>query len=255
MTPVVIGRHLRTLRHRKRMRQVDLARKTEISQSTISRVERGDLGVVSAATLGRIFDAVEAELIVSVRWRGGELDRLADRAHARLVELVTQRLTRLGWQVFPEVTFSHFGERGSIDVLAWDPVERAVVIGEVKSEIAGVEETLRRHDAKVRLATVIVRERFGVAPRTISKLLILPESATARRRIAEHASTFERAYPDRGAVVRDRLAARNEAIAGILYEEVGPEARLQGRRRVRVAPEPTANLALTANVAPTATAA
>ena len=215
------------------MRQADLSARAGISQSAVSRIERGDLGVVSVATLGRVFDAVEAELLLSVRWRGGELDRLADRVHARLVELVTQRLARLGWQVFPEVTFSHFGERGSIDVLAWDPVERAVVIGEIKSEVNAVEETLRRHDVKVRLATVIVRERFGVAPRTISKLLVLPDSSTARRRVAEHASTFARAYPDRGAVVRARLATRNGAFAGILFEQVGAEARPAGRRRIR----------------------
>ena len=96
------------------------------------------------------------------------------------------------------MSYSHFGERGSIDILGWDPLVRSVVIGEVKGEIAGIEETIRRHDAKTRLATEIVRERFGVAPRIVSKLLVLPDSATARRRIAEHRVTFDRAYPDRG---------------------------------------------------------
>ncbi|HEY4190087.1 MAG TPA: hypothetical protein VGM28_06685, partial [Candidatus Limnocylindrales bacterium] len=57
-----------------------------------------------------------------------------------------------------------YGERGSIDILAWHAATRTLLIVEVKTEIASAEEMLRRHDAKVRLGPAIGRERFGIAP-------------------------------------------------------------------------------------------
>jgi transcriptional regulator with XRE-family HTH domain len=233
MTPVAIGRHLRALRHRERLRQCDLGRRVRITQSAVSRVERGDLAAVSFTTLTRLFDVVGGELVVNVRWRGGEIDRLMDRAHAQLVERIARRLTELGWAVHVEVSFAQFGERGSIDVLGLDEATSSAVVVEVKSGIYAVEETLRRHDTKVRLAPAIIEERFGLVPRSVSKLLVLPDSTTARRRIAEHALTFERAYPHRGKLLRDRLAVRREAFAGLLYLGV-PDAERAPRRRVRL---------------------
>ena len=119
MTPSAIGRHLRALRHRQRIRQRDLGERAGVSQGTVSRVERGLLSTVSFKTLGRLFEAVGGELVVSVRWRGGELDRLMDRAHAQLVELTARRLEQLGWSVHVEVSYWRIGERGSIDILGW----------------------------------------------------------------------------------------------------------------------------------------
>ena len=54
---------------------------------------------------------------IALRWHGEELDRLLDEAHARLVDEVVRRSTVLGWVVAVEVSFSRYGERGSIDVL------------------------------------------------------------------------------------------------------------------------------------------
>jgi len=208
MTPVAIGRNLRALRLRARLRQRDLGRRVSVSQSVVSGLERGLLGAASLATLGRLFDAVGGELILQVRWRGGEIDRLTDRLHARLVERTAERLEQAGWSVHPEVSFSRYGERGSIDLLAVDQAAAAAVVTEVKSAIYGVEDTLRRHDVKVRLAREVVHERFGFAPALVSKLLVVPATTTARRRVAEHAVTFRRAYPDRGVSLRRARGSR-----------------------------------------------
>ena len=40
----------------------------------------------------RMFEEVGGELVLNVRYRGGELDRLMDRAHAGLVEQTARRL-------------------------------------------------------------------------------------------------------------------------------------------------------------------
>jgi hypothetical protein len=111
-------------------------------------------------TLRRVLAVFEADVVLLVRWRGGDVDRLIDRRHAGLGEGVTHLLAENGWEVFPEVTFSEFGERGSIDIIAWHPASRTLLVIELKSELTSVEETLRRHDVKVRLAPQVVLDRL-----------------------------------------------------------------------------------------------
>lgn len=126
----------------------------------VSLIERGRVDDVSMRTLRRVLAVFEADVVLLVRWRGGDVDRLIDRRHAGLGEGVTHLLAENGWEVFPEVTFSEFGERGSIDIIAWHPASRTLLVIELKSELTSVEETLRRHDVKVRLAPQVVLDRL-----------------------------------------------------------------------------------------------
>jgi hypothetical protein len=170
-----------------------------------------------------------------VRWRGGELDRLLDQTHAELVERAARLLERLGWEVHVEASFARYGERGSVDILAWHRTARIVLVIEVKSEITGVEETLRRHDTKVRLAPHIAFERLGERPAHVARLLVLPDTSVTRRRLAGHEVTFRRAYPARGRSVTRWLAAPDGPLAGILL--LRGQAGDTGRHR-RVRPTP-----------------
>lgn len=173
-----------------------------MSQDFVSRLERGHLAGISMPAVDRVLAALDADLVVFVRWRGGDLDRLLDRGHAALGNRLAGDLAAMGWVVEPEVTFSEFGERGSIDMLAWHPGTRVLLVIEVKTELNSVEETLRRHDIKARLAATIAGGRFGWRPAALVRLLVLPEATTARQRIARHAATFDRIYPLRGAALR-----------------------------------------------------
>src|SRR5438045_3379348 len=104
MDTIRLGRVLRALRLRKGWRQQDLAVAAGVSQSTISLIERGHSGGLSIDTVGRTFTAVEARFEVGVSWRGGELDRLLDEDHARLVGATVRLLARRGWTAVVEVT-------------------------------------------------------------------------------------------------------------------------------------------------------
>ncbi len=170
--------------------------------------------------------------MLSVRWQGGELDRLLDRAHAELVERVARRLSGLGWDVHVEVSFARYGERGSVDVLGWHAATRTALIVEVKSEITGVEETLRRHDVKVRLAPQIAFERLGERPAHVGRLLVLPDTSTTRRRLADHDTTFRGAYPTRGRAVSRWLRRPEGTLAGVILIR-GLRGGSPHRRRVR----------------------
>ncbi len=156
-----VGRLVRVLRIRLGGRQVDIAERAGVSQTVVSLVERGHLDAMPLQRLRRVLGAVGASVELQVRWRGGEIDRVLDEAHAALVGAVARELTRLGWTVVPEVSYAHFGEYGSIDLLAWHEATATLLVVEVKTELTSIEQLLRRHDAKVRLGPRLAEERFS----------------------------------------------------------------------------------------------
>jgi transcriptional regulator with XRE-family HTH domain len=218
MDDVRIGRILRALRRRRDWTQKELGRRAKVSQQAISLIERGHGGRLSVDTVRRVFAALDARWEPTVSWRGGDLDRLLDAAHAGLVGEISRRLVRAGWEVAVEVTYSEFGERGSIDVLGARRDEFAMVVVEVKSELTVIEATLRKLDEKVRIVHECVgRERFGFRPRSVGRLLVLPASDTARRRVDRSSDVLVVALPDRGSRVRSWLRTPGGDLAGILF--------------------------------------
>jgi hypothetical protein len=156
------------------------------------------------------------------------MDRLRDRRHARLVEQLVAHLRATGWLVATEVSFNIYGERGSIDVLAFHQATGTVLVVEVKSVVPDIGGTLMTLDRKVRLAPEIARKQLGWEARSVSRLLVLPEDRTARRRVAEHASTFDTAFPDRNVRVKRWLRSPEGAVAGLVFLT---DAQDVGRRR------------------------
>lgn len=233
MEDVRIGRRLRAIRHARGWRQKDVADRAGTSQSAVSLVERGQFDAMPLQRLRLVAKALEAELAVVVRWRAGDLDRLMDEDHAAGVGHTANWLARRGWDPRAEVTYSVYGERGSIDILAWYAATRTILVVEVKTELVSVEETLRRHDAKVRLAAGIANERFGWSPRHVARLLTLPDTATARRRVSRHAAVLGRAYPLRGAAVREWVVSPVGAASCLAFLSTLGQAQRARRRRIR----------------------
>lgn len=219
-----VGRVLRALRHRLRWRQVDVARRAGLTQDDVSRAERGQMRDTSK--LRKQASALDAEVYVSIRWRGGELDRLLDEGHAAIVGWITELLVASGWEVVPEASFSIYGERGSIDVLAWHRATRTLLVVEVKTELTSIEETLRKHDAKQRLAPLVGRERFeSRRPAAVCGLLVLPNSTTTRRQVDRHQGVLSVAYPLRGSGARLWLTRPAGSQSMLMYAPVTRRAR------------------------------
>src|SRR5437588_727528 len=129
---VRFGRQIRALRRRRGWRQLDLAAAARVSRAVVARVELGGAGRLKVETLDRISGAMSARLELRLLWNGEALDRLLDEAHATLVEWLTRLLVYAGWVVAPEVSFSIFGERGSIDLLAFHEAAGVLLVVEVK---------------------------------------------------------------------------------------------------------------------------
>jgi transcriptional regulator with XRE-family HTH domain len=203
------GSVVRTLRRRARLRQLDVAHRAGVAQSTVSRLERGHHEHLSLATVRRVLAALDARVELQPRWRGGEIDRLLDERHSALAARVATELDRLGWLTIAELSFSVYGERGSIDLVAYRrPVDPAVMI-EVKTSINSIEELLRRADVKARLLPDLLEQRLDWRPRSVARILVVEDDRTNRRRIAEHRSLVAGAFP--GSTVATRRWLRSPA--------------------------------------------
>jgi hypothetical protein len=184
-----------------------------------------------------VFHALEAELELSVRWRGGQLERLLDEGHAHLIARSADLLERLGWSVRLEVTYETPRSSGSIDVLAFEPQAGALIVIEVKTELLSAESTIRKLDEKSRIAASVATDRFAWPSTTVSRLLVLPGSTSTRRALERRGDLFDRAYPLRGRALGRWLRRPGDGISGIWILPItghgGGRTELSSRRRIR----------------------
>ena len=155
------GTVIRLVRQKRGWRQQDLSERSGVSQSTISRIERGALGAQSIDRIRAVARALEIRVDLVPRWRAGDLDRLLNSSHSALHESVarTFRAELPAWILAPEVSFSIFGERGVIDILAWHPGRRALLVIELKTDLADINELVGTFDRKRRLARQVAESR------------------------------------------------------------------------------------------------
>jgi transcriptional regulator with XRE-family HTH domain len=233
-----IGRVLRALRHRRGWRQSDLATVADTARSVLSDLEAGRLDTHALGALRRSIHAAGGLLRLTVDVPGGDLSRLLDVDHARLQARWLEILGRAGWQTVPEATFSVYGERGSIDVLAWHPAVRVLMIVEVKTVIVDAGSLLANLDRKARIGGRLARDRGWVSSAIVPALLVR-DGTTARRRLAELAPLFSHlAVRGREALGWLRAPAF-PAPTGLLVLAKVPDAhpgdrRRAGRRRIRL---------------------
>jgi transcriptional regulator with XRE-family HTH domain len=210
-----------------------------VSDSTISQVERGQVQTLSLATLERIAQALEIRLELVGRWRGGDGDRLLNRGHSLLAASFAARLlAEPGWAVEPEISFSIFGERGVYDQLGWHAATGHLLVVEIKTQFADLNETLATLDRKTRLAPQVARQR-GWQPRNLSVWLIVLDTPSNRRHAAEHAPLLKARFSCDGRQLRAVLRNPCESTRGLAFwsdSNVRGLVPAVGGGRVRVRP-------------------
>ena len=166
-------------------------------------MERGHLGTHSIETVRAVAAALDIRVDLVPRWRAGDLDRLLNGGHSRLHESVARvfRDQLPAWVLAPEVSFAIYGERGVIDILAWHPGRRALLVIELKTDLADINELVGTFDRKRRLARQIAAER-GLDPVSVSAWLIVTSSRTNRRRLQVHEAMLRAGLPDDGRIIR-----------------------------------------------------
>jgi hypothetical protein len=169
-------------------------------------------------------------------YRGAELARLRDADHSRLAEWLTRRLETTGWVVVPEASFNHYGDRGRIDLLAFHSATATLVVVEVKTVIADIQDLLGALNTKNRVAPTVARSLGWRAARSIP-FLVVAATTTNRRRLVAHARLFAGlGLRGKGAVAW--LRQPEGAPSGLLLlvklpNRNGVGVRRAGRQRVR----------------------
>ncbi|HEY7591240.1 MAG TPA: helix-turn-helix domain-containing protein [Candidatus Limnocylindrales bacterium] len=232
-----VGAALRAVRIRSGWRQRDVAERAGVSRGLVSSIERGHLDDVTLARLRQVAHAIDVRVVTLARWRGGDLDRLVNAAHEALREEVARLLAELpGWVQAPEVSFSVYGERGVIDILALHAPTRSLLIVELKTEIASIEDLLVTMDRRTRLAVGIARER-GWEAATVSGWVVVAASDMNRRRARAHATTLRSAFPADGHAMRAWLRQPSGRISGLSFwansSRSSVTRRTAARKRVR----------------------
>ena len=203
MDDLAFGRLVRLARIERGWRQLDVGVRAAVSVTSVSRLERGHAGRLPLDTIRAIAGVLEIGVQLLARARARNLDRVANARHSSLADYVAGWIGSMpGWDVRAEVTYSEFGERGSIDLLCCHAASRSLLVIEIKTELLEFGSLLAKLDEKSRLAPKIAL-RFGWQPRAVSTCLLVADSTTNRRRAAAHSALLRSRLPDDGrSVVR-----------------------------------------------------
>jgi transcriptional regulator with XRE-family HTH domain len=216
------GQILRSLRQRKGWRQQDLGDRAGVSSTMIARIERGAVASIPLGKIRRVAETLGARFDTIVRWQGADLGRLLDVRHAAMHEAMARFLGGLdGWQFEPEVSFSIYGERGIIDILAWHPGRRMLLVIELKTEIVEISRLLGTMDQRRRLAREI-GARFGWRPTAVSTWVVVADSRTNRRAVSAHANVLRAKMPVDGRSIGHWLrdpSSRIDALSFLPYRQ------------------------------------
>ena len=224
-----------------------------VSRWVVLRIEQGRLGSVPLGKIRAVTAALDARLDSVVRWQGGDLGRLVSARHARMHELMARFFGDLpGWIAEPEVSFSIYGERGIIDILAWYPTRRILLVVELKTEIVDISEFMATLDRKRRLAAAVARSR-GWDPVAIATWVVVADSRTNRRAVAAHATTLRSKLPVDGRGILawlrhpsgpvDALSFLPQVHGAHLGIDPAPRKRVCHRRRARARSRPSVDAA------------
>jgi transcriptional regulator with XRE-family HTH domain len=215
MDPTRFGRALRAIRLATREGQRSVARRAGVSQTVYSRIERGRLASAKVSTLAKIASSLDADLVLDLRYQGGRVDRLIDRAHASIVEHVLRQLRSAGWEVAVEFSFNVFGERGSVDILGWHASTRTLLIVEVKSRLTDLQDLLLSLGRKLRLVPDLARRELGWDPISVARVLVVPGSSETRTILARHRAIFDSTLPSSTMAIRRWIRDPTGPIAGV----------------------------------------
>ena len=212
--------------------KAELARRAGMSQSMISRLERGQATDVTIGAAWRVLEAMGARPSLTVEPPYlGDRARQRDAAHARCTSHVGRRLERSGWLVAREVEVGGGRSRGWIDVLAFHPPTGLLLVIEVKTELhdlGQVERTLGWYEREAWAAA----RRLGWRPRRVYSTLLLLATEANEQRLRSNREAIDTGFPARAGDL-------GNVISG---SQVGPPGRalamidLRSKRRIWLRP-------------------
>jgi transcriptional regulator with XRE-family HTH domain len=212
-----LGMLFRAVRIHVRLRQEEVARLARVSQSSVSRIERGHIASLPLVVVRAAAAVLEIRLDTVPSWRGGNLERVMNARHSALHERLADRLAHApGWVSAAEVSYSIYGERGVIDRLAFHAGRRMLAVFEIKADLADPAGLVAQVDRYRRLAPKIADERGWDSSRA-SCWVVVADTDTNRRRLAAHRELLRGAFPVDGRSLGEWLRDPVDRVDGLTF--------------------------------------
>lgn len=174
--------------------QRELARRSGVSQSMVSRLENQLLGKTAVRAALRALEAMGGEARVGITAPVVVTgSRQRDAAHATCVAYVHRRLVRAGWQVCQEVEVINGRTHGWIDLLAFHPSSRMLLVIEVKTELHDLGQLQRSLGWYVREAPR-AGWRLGWPARRVVGCVLMLATDENERRLQANRSALSQAF-------------------------------------------------------------
>lgn len=233
-----LGTLFRAVRIHLRLLQEEVARRAAVSQSSVSRIERGHFATLPLAAVRSVAVVLEIRLDLVPSWRGGDLERVLNARHSALHEALADRLSHEeGWVSAAEVSYSIWGERGVIDRLGFHAGRRMLTVFEIKADLSDPAGLVAQVDRYRRLAPEIARGR-GWDADDVSCWVVAADTDSNRRLLAAHRELLRGAFPVDGRELGEWLRDPMRGVSGLTFLAY-PHARTGTRslstiKRVRV---------------------
>lgn len=201
-----------------------LASAVGVSRSYIAMLETGRTDP-SLAMAESIAITLGLELSLASRQPvlvGGPATR--DAVHAWCSGYVHRRLEGHGWAVEREVEIVHARWHGWIDLLAFDPRTRTLLIIEVKSSIDDLGAIERQVGWYERSAWAAAR-RFGWRPARVVTLVVALATQAADATFHSLGSVLDRAFPVRARTMMQLVADPGLAVEGRAIALIDPASK------------------------------
>jgi transcriptional regulator with XRE-family HTH domain len=188
-----LGTMLREARRSMGLRQVDVAERAGVTQSWVSRMERGHGWTASLETWAAVAEAASVRLVTFLEAIPGA-DRPRDYEHLKRQQLIIDLARRGGWTAIPEATLER--DRGrlfprSVDVRLRRTAtgERAVV--EIWDLFDDVGAAIRSFERKIADAESAGPEQVGA----VGGLFVVRGTRRNRQLVSEFHSLFAARFP------------------------------------------------------------
>jgi transcriptional regulator with XRE-family HTH domain len=193
--PVRLGELVRDARQLAGWTQLTLACRAATCQSAISRIERGVADPLDLLVVERVLDALGFQASLDVDGRHlADRRRQRDPVHARMNGFIASSLERRGFRTALEIQVGDPSPRGWIDLLAFRPIDRALIVDETKGDLPDVgafQRSLAFYERNAREAA----NRLGWNPTRVIVLGTMLDSATIATRLVENQELIRRSFP------------------------------------------------------------
>lgn len=190
---VRLGGHVRDARRRRRATQARLGEAVGLSQSAISRLERGLGGGLSMDAWQRVALALGTRLHVSLP--RDALEQPADAAHLALQELVIRLGRAAGYRALLELPTRPSEPWRSIDVALCDDARRRLTVVECWNTIGDVGAAARASNRKLAEAGALAAARWGEGDHEVRLVWVVRATSRNRALVARYPRLFAARFP------------------------------------------------------------